>query len=335
MRREWTGWIKSKDWAAFEKEAKRDPNQSLADTVGELERGFPDKADRRALRRVLYFLAQAGFEPAEIDADASDETAPTSAPFRRALLVSADVEGCALVIYAEENRGKVLWIDANIHENDGIVSAAETSTPLPDALAMFEDVQRTIRAPMVVAEIDPDYALSRIARATQRQARRTPSVVAYWGGLLAKAPEHVHPSSSMPKPKATAKQRFQIALEVMPALPWRLEFGVATPLLMSLYEDREAAPERSEEDAKTARDTLVSTKRAEVFTEKVIADHAMRLRDLAVITAAHAPEEAAPILSAALDLEKKGSESDYARAVMEKTLFMLYETLRREDKKGS
>lgn len=329
MRREWTGWIKSRDWAAFETEAKRDPSQSLADTVGELERGFPDKADRRVLRKVLYFLAQAGFEPAEIE-EATEEPATSAASFRRAMLVSADVEGCSLVVYAEENRGKVLWIDANIHENDGIVSAAETSTPIADAQAMFDNVQRTIRPPMVAAEIDPDYALARIARATQRQVRRAPSVVAYWGSLLARAPEFAHPSEGMPKPKATAEQRFQIALEMMPALPWRLEFGLATPLLMSLYEDREQSPDRTEEDTKAARDKLVGSKRAEVFGEAVVADHAMRLRDLAVITAATDPKAAAPILSAALDLEKRGPESDYARAVMEKTLFMLYETLRKE-----
>ena len=225
MRREWTGWIKSRDWAAFETEAKRDPSQSLADTVGELERGFPDKADRRVLRKVLYFLAQAGFEPAEIE-EATEESATSAASFRRAMLVSADVEGCSLVVYAEENRGKVLWIDANIHENDGIVSAAETSTPIADAQAMFDNVQRTIRPPMVAAEIDPDYALARIARATRRQVRRAPSVVAYWGSLLARAPEHVHPSESMPKPKATAEQRPQWARFPRtsgrgPTRPWR------------------------------------------------------------------------------------------------------------------
>ena len=335
MRREWTGWIKNRQWDAFEAEAKSDPSQILADTVAELERGFPEKPDRRALRKVLYLLAQAGYEPAEIEIEPEEPT--LAARFRRALMVSADMEGSTLVVYAEETRGNVLWIDANIHENDGIVSAAETSTPVLDAPGMFERVRRTIRSPMVCAEVDPDYALYRIARAARRQRRRAPSVVAYWGSILGRATEVEHPTAALPKPKSTPEQRFQVALEALPALPWRLELGVATPLLMGLYQDRERDPDRTKEELQAARDTLVAAKRAEVFDDAIVADHAMRLRDLAAITTSRAPDEAGHILSAALDLEKRGAESDYARAVMEKTLFMLYETLRRDaerEKKG-
>ncbi len=48
MRREWTGWIKNRQWGEFEKVAKTDPCQALADTVAELELGFPEKPDRKS-----------------------------------------------------------------------------------------------------------------------------------------------------------------------------------------------------------------------------------------------------------------------------------------------
>lgn len=328
MRRHWNTWIKTRDWQAFEDEAKRDPSQALADTVGELERGFDEKPDRRALRKVLYLLAQAGFEPTPLDLEAPPEPEPEDAPYAAALLASADGEGCSWVVYGQQAGDKVLWLEAVLHEQDGIVDAAEGSTPLDQAATTLERYRRTPRAPIACGPCPPEYVLWRIARAAGRQKGRAPSVVAYWGRMLARAGEHAHPAESLVPAEATEKQRFQLALEALPALPWRLELGAATPLLVDLYEDREAHQERGEEETQTARDAIVAGRRAELFTPDVVADHALRLRDLAWITHSRAPEDASIILATAIDLEARGPESDYARAVLEKTLYMLYESMR-------
>lgn len=328
MRREWSAWIKNREWGAFEREAKRDPSQHLADTIAELERGFDAKADRRALRKVLYLLSQAGIVPTEIEEAHGEEPTEASPPYEAGLLRSADGEGCSWIVYGEQTGDKVLWLEAVIQESDGIVDAAESTTPLDEAATMLERFRRTTRPPTVCDRIPPAYALSRIARAAARQRGRAPSVVAYWGPTLARAETLPHPTESMTPSETTEEQRFQLALEVLPALPWRLELGSATPLLVELYEDREAHKDRDEKETQAARDAIVSARRAELFTEAVVLDHAMRLRDLALITCSRAPEDAAVVLATALDLETRGSGSDYARAVMEKTLYMLFESMR-------
>ncbi|MCO5296716.1 MAG: hypothetical protein M9921_07655 [Fimbriimonadaceae bacterium] len=328
MRREWSAWIKNRDWGAFEAEAKRDPSQILADTVAELERGFDTKPDRRALRKVLYLLLQAGIEPSPIDPVDEEESRDASDTFAAGLLASADGEGCSWVVYGEQSGDKVLWLETVLHATDGIVDAAERTTPVEEAETTLERYRHTPRPPIVCGPVPPEYALSRIAGALGRQKGRAPSVVAYWGKILSRAEEAPHPADSLAAADATEKQRFQLALEVLPALPWRLELGSASPLLVQLYEDREANKDRGEKETQAARDALVAGRRAALFTQEVVADHALRLRDLAWITHTRAPEDAAVVLATALDLEARGAESDYARAVMEKTLYMLFESIR-------
>ena len=109
MRREWSVWIKTRQWSEFEKLAKVEPSQSLADTIAELELGFPDKPDRRALRKILFLLAQAGYEPREIE-ETVDDRPKVGAPFSVAFMVSPDGSGDTVFTVGREEKGRVVWL---------------------------------------------------------------------------------------------------------------------------------------------------------------------------------------------------------------------------------
>src|ERR1019366_6525130 len=100
----WSGWIKTRQWSEFEKLAKVEPSQALTDTVAELELGFPDKPDRRALRKILFLLSQAGYEPRELEEHGGDE-ANFVEPLNVAFIVSPDGAGDTVLTVGREERG--------------------------------------------------------------------------------------------------------------------------------------------------------------------------------------------------------------------------------------
>ena len=319
MRREWTSWIKHRQWDAFEKEAKADPSHALADTVGELARGFDEKADRRALKKVLYLLSQKGFEPSEIEEGEAKAEEPV-APYRAALMTSADPSGSTFVLVGLETAGKVVWLRATIDEQVGVVEASEGTCPVDEAPAEFQRMRQAMRPPMIAAEVAPEYALSRIVRALGVQRGRAPSVIAYWGRHLDGVSPLPHPTEALKPGKATKDQRYQVAMTVTPAVAWRLELGSASARIMEFA----GAIEEGEdpESIGPRRDAWMLENRAVLFTDAIAADHAVRLRDLAMLLEGSDPDQAALVLATAVDLEKKGSESDYARAVVDTTMYL-------------
>src|ERR1700723_3120405 len=120
MRREWSGWIRTRQWSEFEKLAKVEPSQALTDTIAELELGFPDKPDRRALRKVLFLLAQAGYEPRDIE-EPIVEQARLATPLAAAFMVSPDGTGDTVLTVGREERGRVAWLIAHLTFRDGII----------------------------------------------------------------------------------------------------------------------------------------------------------------------------------------------------------------------
>jgi hypothetical protein len=325
MRREWTGWIKERRWEEFERLAKKDPTQDLADTVAEMERGFPDKPDRKALRKVLFLLRQAGYEPQEIET--GDVPAAAGKPFEVGFLVSADAAGDSVVTYGYEQKGRVRWLVAHVNGQHGVTRAREEDVTLDEALAQAERSRASDPAPFVAAEVPAEYALGRIAQAVARTRMGLPPVVAFWRAALPKEWPGEHPAEALPRDHATEDDRRNAAIATDATLSWRLELGVATPVLEELQ--RVYNETRDEEARREATEELIASTRERIFTPEVVEEHAGRLLDLAYLLHLRGHPGGGILLAAADDLRERGPESDYAKALLDKTVVLLVETLRR------
>ncbi len=328
MRREWAGLIRLRRWSELEAVAKDEPNQQLADTLAELELGLAEKADRRALRRILFLLARKGFTPSsEVVAQAEGQDA---GPYRMGFLTAADGRGDTVVIYAREERGRVRWLTAALNATKGIVQASEETCRAEDAESFCARVRATLAAGALAAEVEPEYALFRIAEPLQTFPNgHVPPTIAYWRVRLADAEVRPHPSAGIEPSECDAESRRSVALRLPGARAWRLELGTGAPIVKDLHDLHASLEGVPEEERRKRSEALLADARVKLFTSDVVADHALRLRDLAFLLQANRMEGAGDAISAAEDLEQNGPESEYAKATAAKTVLLLAESWRR------
>lgn len=327
MRREWAAFIKNRRWEEFEKLAKTEPDQILCDTVAELEKGFTEKADRKALKKVLWILEKEGFTPNEVEETASE--APAPALLTAAFMLSADSRGDTPITYGSEDKGRVRWLTAYVNETKGITRASEDSMSSAEGHARLQLLRSSEARPYLSAEIDPAYALWRFKRAlSKNRPGSTPPAIAYWRSVIEKATELPHPSKELKATKTKASERSEEILLMDPTLAWRLELGAATPILEQMYEAQQANAEASEDEKKAATKKAGEEARKMVITPEIVADHAMRLRDLAWLMHLKGDEQAGKVLSAAEELEKKGADSEYAKGLVDKTVVIYVESMK-------
>lgn len=331
MRREWSGWIRERRWNEFEKLAKTDPDQTLTDTVAELERGFTEKGDRKALRKVLFLLSQAGYRPTPIE-EMEPEGTPKALPKEFALLESADSYGESVVTYGVQVGDRVRWLVANLSERSGITRAGEEEMPLETAEGHVQRLTQKEGSPFLAAVVSPEYALGRIANAVAKTKGVVPPVIAYWRSRLPAAAEIPHPAEEIPREEIGDETLKALPYEVEAALPWRLELGAVSPLLREIYEAQAEIEDQEEKAAASKR--AIEAARESLFTPDVVHDHANRLLDLAYLVHLHGKEGAGRIVYAADDLRQKGHLSEYGAGLLDKTLFVLIESFRKESQRA-
>ncbi|MGV3618703.1 MAG: hypothetical protein ACO1SV_25555 [Fimbriimonas sp.] len=326
MRREWSGWIKARQWGEFEKLAKTEPNQALADVVAELERGFPDKPDRKALKKVLFLLAQAGYRPQPIEIEEEESSAP-EAPFTFGYLVSADGRGDAVVSYGMQEGKRVRWLVCHINGARGVTDAAEEDFSLDESHLRVKRLMESAPKPFVSAPIAPELAIGMVADAVARTKGTMPPVVAYWRSRLRDVEMPPHPGETLPREETDERARRRVPMMMDATLLWRLELGVAAPLLRDLYEAQ--MDEALSEDEKNERtDAALAAARETAFTPDILRDHEQRLLNLAYVLHLRGEEGSGTLLNTLDDLRAKGPQSDYAIGMMDKTVVLLAETLR-------
>jgi hypothetical protein len=333
MRREWSPLIKNRQWDELEKIAKKEPSQILCDTVTELEKGFTEKTDRRALRRILFLLRQAGYRAEEIDEE--DTAPPELQVFSAGFLVSADVHGDTPITYALETKGRVRWLTAYVNDRKGIVGAGEETTAAGEAENKLARLRKGAFKPYVGAEIPAEYALSRIAAAlAAHPTARVPAAIAYWRSQLDRAAPMEHPALSIPASTATSEERRAVVIDMDATIIWRLELGTATPVLKELYEAQQSRLELSEEQRTARVQAILSAARTDLFSLEVLCDHRIRLLDLAYVMHLKG-QDAGRLVATVNDLDANGPESDYAKALLDKTMVMLVETMKASAEKRS
>jgi hypothetical protein len=335
MRREWTDAIKNRRWDELERLAKWEPDQQLCDTIAELERGIADKPDRKALRKILFVLAKAGFTPAGIDEETTSEATPAK-PLEAAFMMSADATGDTPITYGLESGGKFKWLTAYVNEAKGVRRASEDTMSVEDGKKRIELLRKASAPPFLSAEIDPAFALSRIKAALAKNRPGTvPEAIAFWRSTIDRAAEVPHPSMQLKAAKTKPSERAEDVLLMDTTMSWRIELGAATPIMERMYEAQQTAKDLGEDAQKEAVREAGIQARKEVLTTEIIAEHAMRLRDLAYLMHLKGDKDFGKVLAAAEELEKKGAESEYAKGLVDKTVVIYVETMKRADKAAS
>ncbi|MDR3689834.1 MAG: hypothetical protein P4L46_10680 [Fimbriimonas sp.] len=325
MRREWSSWIRTRQWSEFEKLAKADPSQSLADTIAELELGFPEKTDKRALRKVLYLLSQAGFEPREIEEFAASLDVPIM-PIEAAFMVSSDGLGDTVITYGREDRGRVGWLVAHLNYRRGVTRAVEDATTLDEANTKLIRLRNLTPTPFVSAEVPVEFALSRLAHAVSI-SRSLPPVVAYWRACLPKEPASAHPMDSYPRTEFTDQELLSFLGSEEALQPWRLELGSLAPLITELAEDG-MGKATEDSDRPEKMNALIAAARKDLFTAEAVEDHRTRLLDLAYLYRIKGIASADKLVALADNLRECGPASHYADVITIRSMLLYIHTLR-------
>ncbi len=335
MRKEWIEAIKHRRWDEFERLSKWEPEQLLCDTIAELGRGFTDKADRKALKKILWILDKAGFRPTSVnEAEPTDVT--KAEPIQVGFMMSADAMGDTPITFGMQQGIKFRWLTAYVHETRGITRASDDSMSIEEGQKRIDRLRTAEALPFLSGEIEPQFALWRIKRALAKNRPGTiPEALAYWRTVVDKANVAKHPADSLKAAKSKAVDRSENILLMDCTLSWRIELGAATPVLESMYQAQQANQGADEEAQSAAIKEAGAQARKAIFTTDLQAEHVMRLRDLAFLMNQKGDEKFGLVLSAADELEKKGIDSEYAKGLVDKTVVVYVETMKRSDKEAT
>ncbi len=332
MRREWQDAIDNRRWDEFERLIKWEPEQELCDTLALVADELTDKADRKAIKRLLWQLEKVGLRPMEKPEEAAAET---KAPLEVAFMMSADAIGDTPITYGVESGGKFRWMTAYVHEVHGIRRASDETMSLEAAQERINLLKLASSPPYLSGSLEPKFALWRIKRALAKNKPGTvPPAIAFWRSIIDKATELTHPSKELKAGKTKASERAEDVLLMESTLSWRIELGAATPIMEAMYMAQEANKDADEDKKSLAVKEAGVEARKAVLTEEILAEHAMRLRDLAYLMNQRGDETFSKILASAEELEKKGVDSEYAKGLVDKTVVIYVETMKRAEEKG-
>jgi len=319
MRREWTTWIKERNWGELERVAKKDPSQMLADTVSELVRGFDAKADKRALKRILYFLEQAGFEPQELEEESpAGSMAPVEA-YEAAYMMGPEPDGAFNIIYVvqkDPSRDKVRVLNAQFNWTGGVIKAQEDEISVQEAKRYFARVS-TPSEYFPSAVVPVPFAVSRLAEAVEKTEYVTP-VVAYWRSSFKNAPRIPHPAEALPRAEVTPEERMERCVYDIFLTFGRLEPGGLMTFLDDLTQAVSSEMELSEEEVAERQKRVMDQHRPNLITDKMVEEHRDRVLNLAYLNyLSDQPFEV--YLAVADDLRERGAMSDYAAAMFNRS----------------
>jgi len=314
MRREWTGWIRERKWREFESLAKTDPSQPLADTVAELEIGFPDKADRKALRKVLFLLARQGYHPRDIE---EREEAPATPEVREdfAFATGPDANGIATLSYCRHVGGKCRMFFADY--GDDFVQRAEDSEMTPEkASLLLREVTEILHETPNYGRVSTDFARWRLSQVMNASRQILPSTATYWRAFLDDASATGHPADLLPFKSASCEDLREFLSE--PFLPrWEVPYDLLQPVARVVFAD--ALVQKWNFDQFRAEvQKRVNFAREELVTDKVIRLHVLRLKDMAYIWKTRNEPSSEMALAVADDLETRGNASEYATLLVQR-----------------
>ena len=334
MRPEYFEAARYRRWHELELYARKRPNQALADMVYELAETIGDKADRKALRKVLWILKQAGFEPAE------EPSEPKAQPQERlpyrllgAVMGFPGSHGYQMLIAHVEHSGKSSNLFMEVNDRWGYVVAKETKGDLRLVRAAMDNMIE--KANRLAVEADPTWVISRMAASVRNKKPDVPRDVplklpGLWKRIFERTEDLPHPSTKMVPTPQTADQRGDLLLNLEHIQHWRLSLHPGEEVWTAIHAIR-WDEDRSQEEREVALIEALIEHKADLFRDEVVQDLSQRQRDAAYILDAAGDARGTRLLSIAHEFGMRREESDFANWIMGGTALDINSNLDQDD----
>lgn len=318
MRREWTALLRDRDWARLERLAKEDPSQPLADSVAEWVDAVETKADRRALKKVLYLLGSAGYKPTPRDEPESPSAVEESV-VELGLMTAPSPDGQTTVYAARQSGPKVRWLVASVAALGPVVDAFGYDTRIGEADAEVVRIRKSYRGDAQPVAVGLPYALWRIKQGLSR-TRSVPPSIAYWRSQIEAVDAMPHPADSMDVPDLDRESAETLLWDDVEAGGWRFEMSPFAKTIEAIGQALQGAKETGRADVRR----IVSQFLSQVDLREESAEHRERLRDLAMVRKLRGAADYGLWLALEKEVAEKGAESLYVQVTAAKTVLDFY-----------
>lgn len=331
MRPEYYEAIRYRRWAELEHYAKVRPEQALADTVYQLAETIGDKADRRALKKILWILNNSGFRGGDYEAEPvkAQDKPPASKHYGAAMSIS-DTHGYVLFLLGTKRGMDVHPIVAMTNDRWAFCEARTMeSVPLVQVAANFRNVVE--KSSRLAAPAPPEYVLHRIARTyrTRRHPKDGAPVPPFWKKLMEAAEPVEHPSKGISPVKMDDSTRRSF-LEGNPHLQkWRLTLPVFDEIWTQIHAVRWNS-ERADGEKKEAIASILQSHSKRLYDE-AFKDLDERLRDAAFVFASGGAPDAGRVMDVAHDFELRRERSVFAQWLLDQTVTGLSDNLEEDE----
>lgn len=305
--------IRYRRWNELEEYAKRRPDQLLADTVSALAESIGEKPDEKALRKILFLLAQKGITPNSGEIKKPKPQRSSLVGF--ACLRSPNKHGCVEIMVGVQNgrKGEVIVFTTQPFYHFCRVDSTYT-VPFANLKDLKQNFLRRCDD-SIVSVVELDFARGRLGCCIDRHSPRVHEgiryeVPAFWKPIFEGVNWNCHPTLEMARPKISRTR----ALELCNTVP---ELGSARILLRPnnpMTDEIHALGWRTDltGDRKKAEALELFRGHPELFwSEYVTHDLNLRLLDLALHYHLRGDARGVELLAIADDLLKRKSASVY------------------------
>lgn len=336
MRFEWSDWVRYHRWDQFELLAKSDPSQQLCDTVFELSIGFTDKTEVKKLKKILYILKLAGFEPT--DPERLDPEPPKLPKLGGVgIMQSCDPHGWRGYFFGQFIGGEIHGLLVVTLEEYGIVQITPVRFHEKVWEVMKPDLLDKHPAPFK-AMVDPAYVLHRIRSAYEN---RNPAqdgkeskvkLNAYWRQQLQRVPvDFPHPAQNHIIATGVGPEfRLVVMREHEFVNRFRIFIPPDDPLWTEFHTVRWDETLTPEDRQAKYLESLIR-ERHRLCTDFVVQDMVLRFLDLAYMHQDPNNKEAWAIMHLAEHLQEKRSRSEVFEALLEATARDLEDDIEEDD----
>ncbi|MBX7132957.1 MAG: hypothetical protein K1X67_09805 [Fimbriimonadaceae bacterium] len=337
MRLEWGHWISQHRWDFFEYQAKKNPSQQLCDTVAELEAGLEAKGEKRELKRILYLLKQAGYEPTPLHKPNElhhwNKRPLTTRPGVKAFMSPPDHAGGNLFYYFWP-KGRLLHLASmRVCTLARHYVHAHQWGPLNSMPRRIETIKGHARSlDQTIREVHTDFALSRMAQ-SWRDSFTEEHVDAFPKDLIRQFSELApvrHPALDLPLRSVTDEDCRTLWLQYPQSARWRIWLGCDHEIMGQIHSIR-WDPDFSESQKLDQLRELMFRERRWIFDENMIRSNAQRFRDMAYLLALDGNVDSEKFAAIALEIESRGPASTFLSACLEVTARDIPNLLEKDD----
>jgi hypothetical protein len=313
VRYEWGDLIRYRRWDVFETLAKERPSQQLCDTLHELRQGIKESADLKAIKKSLYLLKVAGFEPSVVDEVGAPVPKLPEIP-GVGVMSDADGHGYRVLFAGIFKAGKVhsyLMVAAekfrHVHLKCNVWDARIWPVMRKDLL---EGMPATL-----VGEVQPAYVIFRQRRIWdgRMESRTHGKPDALLKQMFTRVPaQFPHPASGISPAKTRPEDR-RLLLSDPICAQWRLFIRPDDPV----WEEIHALRWDYELEAKQKSErvlTCLMRERARLCDDATVADFEDRFLDAALLLGSD--PRAGRFVEAANDLRQRGYRSEVFEEIL-------------------